>query len=928
MSKQRLVQKIQPGNTGPFFGQNSSPSDLMLAQQYAHEHIEHVSKDFLLSQNKEVAGFDYALGEGNEWTITVFAGRAYDANGLSFGSQDTTLDIDESDELPRIDLVYAQLEADEPALPLLIPFTRLRTTDELSDDPPVPPYPPTQYTQPTEKWNKATVQIRKGTAVTTPSIPALNSGEVALYAISVGADVDVIRDKDVLDLRLKTPKLRKLNDDSVSARRDITSILKRLERVETIGDQTIDLTGIFGSIKSLNEVISLIWSRLLKSELPEVTGNGKIQATGNVDGGTPCVDIELSSTIKFGETEIVLHPQRFAKSFEGHLLHPRYAQVSGGAATQKVETALTLDNVTLIDSDGDTDFLERAASFAAARSQLATAARNSSLIEAFGGLAANNGSRLGDWYTYNTANDTLTPRTFSGTIPPSADRPAMFPCGNGTHVLLVCGRSDTNAPRWFYVNASSGASTEKTGTIPSGDYFFGDLIAPNKVFIVAVKKVEAGYETKFWLYDVTPGTFTELGVSGNVPSVAMDYGHGCCFGLNQFVLVKFTPGVSASGETYIFDYPSLTWTKQNLISQPYFGEEATQLPISRFQLACINGRPMLSGGILFKPTDSSKARIWELRNSKASLNSPTRLTWIPVDASFTPVQSQGFSALLSNGLPLGKGFLFGGQGKFSDSISRVYASVTAGLEATSLDGEDGITVAESSSFATFVVNDYEAPFEAIGYHVNLAGLIDLKELIKVEVSFDNGGHYHVVDLDKLFEVSESSDPSRRRIKITMYSYRSIKPVLTKLTEIFDEDGDELDTRIVLRYNSDPDGVRALYVNSGGMIFMSDEILPSTPDVAILHKVTPDGSSAPEVKTYINKRRPRATYIGTAGGGSHVVAIDNELAVEASDVFAVGVDTGSDDKLYRLDDEYEFGFDETVTISLRTNGDGYIVKLEG
>ncbi len=931
MSKKRLVQTIQPVVGGPVYGQNSHPNDIMLAQQYSHEHTEQVVKDFLVGQDRiEVAGFEYELVEGNNQAIQINApGRAYNnATGRSFDLQDdAVLAIEESDDLPRIDLVYALLEEEVPASTTLIPFTRLRTLEELADS--VPPYPPTQYNQPTERWNTATVFIRKGTPAATPSLPVINSNEVALLAIQVGANVAKVRYEDIRDLRLKTPRLRNVFNKTEKADISIGELQDRVARLENIGNQPIDLTPIYGSIKSLSEILALLGRRIDRVSLPEVNNPnvapssanaGKMVATGNVESSVPCVDIDLGGSIRFGDTEYQLHPKMFADSTR----NARFAQVSGGAASEKVTTNLTLANVTLLDSDGDTDFVERAATFGTARSRPASAARDSRYIEIFGGLSSDNSSGLGDWYTYDTLNDTLTVRTFSGVTPPNADRPALYPCGNGTDMLLVCGRNDTHNPRWFRFNAVTGVCVEKTGTLPEGINFFGDLIATDKIFIVTIDKT-GGYITEFWHYNVALDTFTALGVSGNVPECFPDFAHGCCFEFNKFMLVKFQLGVPSSGKTYLFDFPSLTWTELN-ISSPYQDGADKQNPISEFRLSCINGRPTLVGGLLYKSTDKTKALIWELKSIAQTPESPSKTgySWFAVEASFAPIQSPACSALIKNGLPMGKGGMFAGMGSFSDAKNKTYESIQAGLIADTVDGQDAITLAPSSSFATFIIEDHIAAWDVAGYYASFAGAANLASVLKLEVSFDNGVHYHTIMPDKLFTVTDSTNPGHRKIRVTMYNYKTVKPRLTKLTEIFDQDGAQLTDRFVLRYDIITGGIRYLYIDRNGIITIESVATPSTTDKAILHRTTPDGSSAPDVKNYINKRRPRVRYRGTAGGSTP--EIDNELAVEPAYVFTIGI-AASHGEVYKVADP-TFGFDDVITVADIASGDDYLLDIEG
>src|SRR5207237_4385861 len=141
-------------------------------------------------------------------------------------------------------------------------------------------------------------------------------------------------------------------------------------------------------------------------------------------------------------------------------------------------------------------------------------------------LAADNLSDLGDWLTYDVDNDTLTPRNPLVALP-NSDRPALFSYGDGTNVLLICGSESDSTPQVFKLNAVSGAVTEITTTKPTGIQFFGDLIATNKILVVAIRKEVGGFETDFWEFNCATNTFTLLGVTGSVPSLSVDYADGC-----------------------------------------------------------------------------------------------------------------------------------------------------------------------------------------------------------------------------------------------------------------------------------------------------------------------------------------------------------------------------------------------------------------
>jgi len=123
-------------------------------------------------------------------------------------------------------------------------------------------------------------------------------------------------------------------------------------------------------------------------------------------------------------------------------------------------------------------------------------------------------------------------------------------------------------------------------------------------------------------------------------------------------------------------------------------------------------------------------------------------------------------------------------------------------------------------------------------------------------------------------------------------------------------------------------VTALYIDRNGIVTLSETIEPSTSQKCLVHKVTPDGTDAPEVKNYINRRRAHIKYTGVNSAGiiPESMQFDNELAVPVRYVDARGV-TAADNMMYRLDDP-EVGFDEVITLTDVAEDDIWIVELEG
>jgi hypothetical protein len=196
------------------------------------------------------------------------------------------------------------------------------------------------------------------------------------------------------------------------------------------------------------------------------------------------------------------------------------------------------------------------------------------------------------------------------------------------------------------------------------------------------------------------------------------------------------------------------------------------------------------------------------------------------------------------------------------------------------------------------VATHVAPWDVAGYLLNLVGSGLDANTVKAEVSFD-GVSYHTIDLSKTFVVIDSAAPGVRSLRVTLYNLGSMRPIVASMVEIFDEDGVELENRVIIRYDS-PNIVKALYVDRDGNISLSASVEPSTSDKCLLHKITPAGSAAPAIKNYINRRRPHIKYTGTKSADPNSVKFDNELAVPVRYVDA-RASKGSDASMYKIAD---------------------------
>lgn len=210
--RKRLVDSYTDPATSITYGLRGSPVDFSLSQQYTHDHVNAAVRDFLMkgAGTAVVEGFDYALA--GALSLSIAAGRAYDAAGLFYETittppgGPTVVTLEAADPAnPRIDLVYVQLEAGVQAVPLTRTFRRLLTEAEvLAGHAPYPPQPIERFA---EEHAKATVRVRKGTPGAVPVAPALGANEAPLFHVRVNAGAATLAGGNVTDVRNKTRSL-------------------------------------------------------------------------------------------------------------------------------------------------------------------------------------------------------------------------------------------------------------------------------------------------------------------------------------------------------------------------------------------------------------------------------------------------------------------------------------------------------------------------------------------------------------------------------------------------------------------------------------------------------------------------------------------------------------------------------------------------
>jgi hypothetical protein len=255
--KIRIAHFVAPGGTE--YGRVVQPSEHMAMQDYAHRHTEVVTRDLLTDGGAAaVAGFGYALAGG--LNLSIAEGHAVDGAGLSFqtypdGAAAVVAIPAASPAQPRIDLVYATLQAgvETDAGPLA--HRRLRTQQELLAG--ANPYPIENQNVTRQVQNRATVAVRQGVAGAVPVAPAVGANEVALYHVRVEAAAVAVTADKVTDVRNLMRSLRDAWVD-IDAVKNSPAILNLGETIDDrVAGLLVDSTYLTKSYNDAGNLLTL-----------------------------------------------------------------------------------------------------------------------------------------------------------------------------------------------------------------------------------------------------------------------------------------------------------------------------------------------------------------------------------------------------------------------------------------------------------------------------------------------------------------------------------------------------------------------------------------------------------------------------------------------------------------------------------------------
>jgi hypothetical protein len=276
--------------------------------------------------------------------------------------------------------------------------------------------------------------------------------------------------------------------------------------------------------------------------------------------------------------------------------------------------------------------------------------------------------------------------------------------------------------------------------------------------------------------------------------------------------------------------------------------------------------------------------------------------------------------MLSGGLPVGAGYLLGGQIGTTQKKD-IWKWGAGGI----IQAACGLTLGAGTNQASFVIDDGEQLSWQVAKVVGNPIGTNLKPgSIKLEVSFDNGA-WTEVTRDVINSIASAGSNPVRRWRVTLFGSGSNKPCISKLNENFESAAGPGFTQLVLRFNYNASlGTRYLYLSRDGVITLESTAAASIPDKCLLMQITPNGSSAPTPFDYLNKRWAHVKKTTTRASGS-TPAIAWDLAFIPSFVRAYLKE--SDGTLKDKTDP-TLTFNTAIAITLASDGQSCILELAG
>jgi len=892
--------------------------DFMRAQDYAHQHSTALARDLLVAgaPAPQVAGFNHSFAGGMTVNINV-PGHIVTDSGKSFQLLDpedfVALTFAEADQAnPRIDVVYALLiEAEE----MVDEFRSFRQAGQNA----------VQRNTPTERWNNALVQVKQGTAAAVPAPAALGVNEVALYLVRVQAGAQELLPGDVSDVRTRPRSLVQLAGD-------VSELASRLPGVKPTYTASEILLGAGAGPYESRSVEAFVddyvqggsgiaLPEILTPELSALDANaGKLGTVGEEDGGVPVVDIPAGRRVVFVTGARSIAPDKFPPEVNARVISKA---VSAGTETQSNQINFNLGAVSMDQTDAPPSVAQRNASLEPGRFNPAMAGRGTHFVEIFGGSYGLGG--LSDWHTYDTLADTLTPRNFTGSIPAQGIASVMISCGiNSDNILLFSGGN------WYKLNAATGVSTALVGGPAGMQRVLGDLIQPDLILLLVMNNAQGTQPTGYWTFRPSTDTFTQLVVTGQTPVTDDTQNwNGCMYAENKFVVVGVDPvgPVPRVGATWLFDFPTLTWTKLSGKALPELESTTAKFYFQNNGMEHVNGRVLLIGGT------SALDHEWAFELVPSVSPAWRRLP----DPNTVPQFSFGMGSLRDISLSGSVAIIAGGYTPGPQSIEgdrRIYATVPGGLVETQYLGGPAITLAPGAAYAVFHMANINLPWEADSLIASLVGSFPAGS-VKLEYSFDGGVSYQVVPPYVSEAIANSATPAVRALRITLFNPGGAAPVLKSLNELFHEaGGSSFDTNeLVLRFNAivtEDLESRWLRMDAEGNLTFASVASPSTPGSAVLVRVTPTSPvDPPNVKDYRNQRHSRRLKRGTrAAGATPPIVWDFGGMPSYLEAIKVLADGSLKDLLHATAFPNPIVFDQDIDVGgIGVDGDGYRVELE-
>ncbi len=799
----------------------------------------------------------------------------------SFNLDSEAFEISASDtDNPRIDRVYAALEEDADGLTELM---------HVNVNPAVEGSQEADVNAVVTKRNQISLVYLAGTPSANPVPPDLPVGAVKLWRMFIPANAVSVNSSSFIDERHNFLTLEEVYELVLSILAQI-NIIKDNKHTHPAKDVYIDQAQLDPSVQGIWITDQDAWNDISRRKsggggggttttsrarpetlrpdvLPSNVNSGKLGASGDVVDSIPVVEYPHPRQVDFNGVIRDLSPEHYTDiSLNARLANKH---VNANTNSKQLNTPISIGGIIVEETDGGGVYELQGATSPTNISHGVVGnrricPRNSTIIDLIG-VGDFAGEPTSTLLEFDTVSGTFTPKDMEGDVPPYGVTFAVS-LGNGKVLMAGPGGTAVSADKgrikWFLLDTATGEATAISGgpgdtsTSALGEFnIMGDLVVGGVNGIVSLIIWGEGINTLTnvaqYEYHINSNSFTQLAIIGTGPnwfrlSPKFQHMDACVLRENELVLVD---GAGSPAHTFVFNHQTKSWREYN-ISQPFYEiNPFTNGLLWGLSLSNVNGKVHLLSG---------STTLWELSIGATAVWKQIRVPAMePTGFPKTTRFGSMMTGMLTNGLPMGTGYVVGGGASSTsaaiDFLRQVWKFKAGGVVASSCGGATGITLGEGATSATIRIpnnsNGY-LPWPVGRYIITFKGFF-LPGQVRALVSFVNGGTPVEIPVGKITAITSSDNNPIRELHVIITGTANQKPCISEINETFEQDGGPGLTEVVVRFNP-PIGTWYLKQKVSGEIVLESTVEESTDQVCYLAKIVRSGSSAPTVLNIINK----------------------------------------------------------------------------